>query len=42
LLVQFNRQRKPDDARPNHDRVPALHAYILAGALRLAFFESLP
>jgi hypothetical protein len=39
LLVQFNCERKPDDACPNDDRVPALHAFILAGAQRRAFPE---
>jgi hypothetical protein len=35
--VQFNRQRKPDDARSNDNRVPALHAFILAGVQGVRF-----
>ncbi len=33
LLVQLQSQRKPDDARPHDDRVPAIHAFILARKL---------
>jgi hypothetical protein len=39
LFVKFDRERKPDDAGSHNDRIPTLHAYILAGAPHLAFFE---